>query len=706
MKMRNAFFGIALMTGVWIAPLSATQTPSLPPPDNPIAVPDLPDRPVDNGAEAPAPPRPRVVIRLNPEWEAAFAALGFRVDATGDVRRDSDGAVILNNLLKRANLEFKEGALMYASAALPFDAAHLGELLEGFLPFSELQHIDPMAAGRHLAAVGFPPAYDAHYLVNPNGRATFFGVALFKIVRDEPGIAAHISRQRFAAALVELKHAYAQAFQRTRPDLANIRLGRAVELLRRPLQRGEDRLELRPHVDLGTALSGHRAALTRELDAVGQANGELAYLERIRDSLRALDLLDSYRHARTSDLPPVNAEVPTAAAAPRESDPAIEHPGTEPPRRPAMPPIPTLPDLSRLAESMKTPLPPNTAMLPKILSALETVYGRALTTDEIRGLILSFPMGETIWRGMGEAIWTEIWRRGLTGRNVKVAVLDSGVAAHPDLEDSVRVRRSLLGLRGDDSVGNHGTHVAGIIHALAPEAQILSYQVLPRERQANEMDAPSGAERVQAIMAAIRKAVDDDGADIVNMSLGASHGSTGEDLVRLVESYARRGIIFVIAAGNHAGQGVDSPSIAPSAHTVGSVDISGRISAFTSYGSQFDRERRRMLIKRVYLAPGNNIQSTVVPRPAGDYDYDDMGGTSMATPYHAGRLAWLLQGLKTTGEALDPAAAARSIEEALLQAATPVARNEVPADAPPEQEFLVIDVVAACRHLGVCDRRM
>ena len=58
----------------------------------------------------------------------------------------------------------------------------------------------------------------------------------------------------------------------------------------------------------------------------------------------------------------------------------------------------------------------------------------------------------------------EAYRRGLTGKGVGVAILDTGVFLHPDLENCVYGFRDFLKKKQQPYDDNgHGTHVAGMI---------------------------------------------------------------------------------------------------------------------------------------------------------------------------------------------------------------------------------------------------
>ena len=84
------------------------------------------------------------------------------------------------------------------------------------------------------------------------------------------------------------------------------------------------------------------------------------------------------------------------------------------------------------------------------------------------------------------------------GRGVRIAVLDSGIEwAHPDLRNVRKADDLIIGEvngclevqegRGEDVFG-HGTAVAGILHEVAPKAEIGSFRVLDfRNESQSEM---------------------------------------------------------------------------------------------------------------------------------------------------------------------------------------------------------------------------
>ncbi len=245
-----------------------------------------------------------------------------------------------------------------------------------------------------------------------------------------------------------------------------------------------------------------------------------------------------------------------------------------------------------------------------------------------------------------------------TGSGIRVAVLDTGVdATHPALAGRLLPGFDFVDYDNDPgeagTVANvgygHGTHVAGLVALVAPDAQILPLRVL---------DA-NGMGNAWVLAEALLYAVDpdgnpdtDDGAHVINLSLGsftrtrlldaigqiaACEAAVSDDPVAdrsdpgytadAVRCSKSRGAVVVAAAGNDASSGVKEYPAAEGAHgllAVGASTSKARLASFSNFGSWVDM-----------TAPGEGLTSSV---PGG---WGTWSGTSMAAPLAAGTAALL-----------------------------------------------------------------
>jgi subtilisin len=136
-----------------------------------------------------------------------------------------------------------------------------------------------------------------------------------------------------------------------------------------------------------------------------------------------------------------------------------------------------------------------------------------------------------------------------TGRGLRVAIIDSGVEAdHPAvggrLVESVAVRiegdePEIVPAIGEGDLVGHGTAVAGIIHALAPEAELLSVRVLGQDNRGRGIAMAGGLDW------AIRS-----GASVVNMSLSSRSEAYFAVLHELADEAYFANVLLVCAANN------------------------------------------------------------------------------------------------------------------------------------------------------------
>ncbi|MFB7469653.1 S8 family serine peptidase [Kitasatospora sp. NPDC056184] len=255
-------------------------------------------------------------------------------------------------------------------------------------------------------------------------------------------------------------------------------------------------------------------------------------------------------------------------------------------------------------------------------------------------------VGAALDRSTAQIGAPEAWRSGLTGRGVKVAVLDTGIdSGHPDLAGSIGESSDFTGgAAGVKDADGHGTHVASIVggdgaasegrfKGVAPDAELLVGKVLDDEGNGQESWVLQGLE-----WAAAR-------APIVNISLTGPPTDGTDPMAQAVNTLADRyGTLFVAAAGNSGRAGtVGTPGSADAALTVGSVDRTDRLSRLSSQGPRTGDHA----VKPDLTAPGGDIVAaraagTTGQSPVGD-QYTAISGTSMAAPHVAGAAALLLQ---------------------------------------------------------------
>jgi serine protease AprX len=246
-------------------------------------------------------------------------------------------------------------------------------------------------------------------------------------------------------------------------------------------------------------------------------------------------------------------------------------------------------------------------------------------------------------------------RMPLSGKGIGVAVIDSGMASHPDFDDRLLASKNFnpaLGGTGDDF--GHGTAVGGIIAGdgdasagryvgVAPSANLINLRV----------NDGSGAARTSVVMNAILWAVKNKNVfniRVINLSLLSSvqESYRTSPLDAAVEYAWLKGIVVVVAAGNSGpNSALYAPANDPYVITVGATDDHGTLPAaddtltgFSAYGLTQDGVRKPDLV-----APGRHLVTTLAPgssfalhHPAAVVDgcYVQLSGTSVAAPVVSG----------------------------------------------------------------------
>lgn len=244
------------------------------------------------------------------------------------------------------------------------------------------------------------------------------------------------------------------------------------------------------------------------------------------------------------------------------------------------------------------------------------------------------------------------WTNGATGSGIVVAVVDSGVAYEnfgafaqaPDLVGRTFVTPydAVTGDGHANDENSHGTHVCGTIGqatnnslgcaGIARDCTIMPVRVL------NASGSGSHAWIANGITHAVNN-----GAQVINMSLGGGTGST--TLQNAVVNAANAGRTLCAATGNTGRQGVNYPAAYSQCIAVGATRFDGARSRYSTYGTGID-----------VVAPGGDtavdqngdgyadgiLQQTFASGAPTSFGYYFFQGTSMATP-HVSAIAALVR---------------------------------------------------------------
>jgi serine protease AprX len=248
---------------------------------------------------------------------------------------------------------------------------------------------------------------------------------------------------------------------------------------------------------------------------------------------------------------------------------------------------------------------------------------------------------------------------GYDGEDVTVAVLDTGITAHPDLEELTARVDLMPDGDGYDRYG-HGTHIAGVIagdgaaadgrfSGVAPAAELLPVRVADWNGATDVSVVLAGLEWIAAHSERY-------GIRVVNLSYGTDGGEKYlyDPLNRAVERLWDAGVLVVVSAGNRGEGKIEKPADDPFVLTVGAADTKGTaalgddvVAPFSSWGTTTDKFDKPDLVAPgvsivSHRAPGSTVDA-LRPEARVGADYFKGTGTSQAAAVVSGVAARMFQ---------------------------------------------------------------
>ena len=263
-----------------------------------------------------------------------------------------------------------------------------------------------------------------------------------------------------------------------------------------------------------------------------------------------------------------------------------------------------------------------------------------------------------MWRVKKQIKCTEEVQRKYSGKNISVAVLDTGIFFHPDFSDRILAFHDFVNQKKtpyDDS--GHGTHVAGCIAGngrvsggkyagVAPSSNLIVGKILDQ----------NGEGKIRNMLEAIQwisNYKEQYNIKILNISVGFENNVTEDKVQKLrnaLEELYRQNVLIIVAAGN---KGPKLKSISPLGMsnkilTVGCHDLDYFKDGVTLCETYSGRGPSSFSLKKPdIVAPGTHFISTSSKctkiSKGFSNSYEPKSGTSFATPLVSGTAALLLE---------------------------------------------------------------
>lgn len=314
----------------------------------------------------------------------------------------------------------------------------------------------------------------------------------------------------------------------------------------------------------------------------------------------------------------------------------------------------------------------------------------------------------------------QIHESGLSGKSVKVGIADSGIdLTHPGLKNGNRVGRvkafasfdekgnitrevddpgAIDGLGPTETVSDyHGTHCAGIICAgkvedkgegIAPGVDLYVANVMNRNGGGEVAQIYSGISWLKRFK-----------CDVISLSLGwwGFRDHWAKPILELLMD----GCVVVAASGNEYDDYTVFGNLAPTRSpgnypftnepglypgyflSVGAIDINSSVAAFSGGGdvawpAEYEDEGTEEPLRPTFFAdyPRRIVPTVVAPgvgicAPVPLGGYEDIDGTSQATPYVAGLVALVLEKIRQEDENASPRQAAEIVVQNLRDSGIP-----------------------------------